>query len=561
MNELEFARLRLRMEAWLAHLQSSLRRHPCSRDAWSERIGRAQSMLDSEATLRLVLVGEWDAGKSTLVRALTGAQVQIDADVSTSRAEAYEWRGITLVDTPGVHSEREPSDHDAIARAETVDADLVLCVVTNELFSPRLAQHFAFLASPEGLGLSGKLAVVVNKMDRESGSDEVIIAEVDRSIAPYTDTPIFLCAAKKWVDLQEGACPEKLRDRFAQASRMAALTTEIDHFVRARGALGRLARPVQEAVDLITDAKGALGEGDDAAQRQLELIRRKRRVLARTKNRLFDAANTTISRTRAVVLAAQDNVLHSVTGEWGPEEIETATVQALEGTWPQVDSLLEAAAPELQDIAQDCQTEMSELDDTPLGLEVATAAAKHGKATVDATDERPWRVAAAARAGQVRKALDGLARNPTVIRDTLLKAGGKLGKKFRPWQATKAAGKIAKALPLLGVALEAILIYRGEREDAARRRHLTRARLAIARTFREQAETEAKAVNLAFDEMLGAAIRNLTADLDREETAALQRQVTPDYLVELDSALSEGRALQAEIFQLGPESERRAVAN
>jgi predicted GTPase len=67
----------------------------------------------------LVATGEYNAGKSTLLMALTGdPAIEIDADVATDVATEYRWNDILLVDTPGVGVGRDLHDERAESAAE-----------------------------------------------------------------------------------------------------------------------------------------------------------------------------------------------------------------------------------------------------------------------------------------------------------------------------------------------------------------------------------------------------------------------------------------------------------
>ena len=133
----------------------------------------AFEVFEAKAKYRVSLLGEFSAGKSSLIMALTGAEVATGAGVTTSETKPFEWKGGTLVDTPGIQAEADNTDHDEIARTSTLDADLILFVLTNERFNDRLATHFHFVAGPDGLGLADKMLVIVNKMDREFDPDRI----------------------------------------------------------------------------------------------------------------------------------------------------------------------------------------------------------------------------------------------------------------------------------------------------------------------------------------------------------------------------------------------------
>ena len=77
---------------------------------------------------RVMVFGTYNAGKSTLINALIGAEVARVADEpATDKVTTYPWRGFLLDDTPGIDA---PIAHEQVTRAhvETCDAVLFLCL-------------------------------------------------------------------------------------------------------------------------------------------------------------------------------------------------------------------------------------------------------------------------------------------------------------------------------------------------------------------------------------------------------------------------------------------------
>ncbi|MHC5719116.1 MAG: GTPase, partial [Nostoc sp.] len=63
--------------------------------------------------LTVAFVGQYSAGKSTMMSALTGRRdIHIGADITTDKTTSYDWNGIQLIDTPGLFTDRK--DHDEI---------------------------------------------------------------------------------------------------------------------------------------------------------------------------------------------------------------------------------------------------------------------------------------------------------------------------------------------------------------------------------------------------------------------------------------------------------------
>lgn len=561
MTKLEFPALRSRVKRWLGRFESCLRDHPYVDEEWWTQTAAARQSLDSHGRLRVVLTGEWNSGKSTLVRALTDADVKIDADVATTEVGEYDWEGVTIVDTPGIHSDRESIDHDEIARTATVGADLVLWVITNELFSPRLQAHFVFLASPDGLGLAGKMAVVVNKMDREANPDEAITAEIDLAVEPYSNLPVLLCAAKKYVDARDRDWPEDVRVRLATSSRFDAFIPALDEFIRNRGATGRLASPIQASIGILESAKERLSEGDESAANRIELLRRKRRVLHLAADEKDDIVASTASKIRSAVLRSSDTVTKQVSADATQEQIVAWTCEAMEAVYPQIEEILGKAQGDLRGILRQAESRLQEIDDSPLGIRVRDAVAEHEHASLEGVEGRPRKVARTLKAAKsgigdgLKTTLEAMAKDPKALHQGVLKAGHKLGKKFRPWEAVKLgekAGKVlgraAKALPFLAAVLDFYIAYREEKEEDARHEHMAKLRLSVMRGFRDQAEMEVRAAKNACDKMVGDALAAAIKEVDAETTAVVAGRASDQYLADLDVVLDAGRQLRAEIL-------------
>jgi ribosome biogenesis GTPase A len=60
--------------------------------------------------LTVAFIGQYNAGKSTTISALTGRRdIRIDSDIATDKTANYDWNGIKLIDTPGLFTDRPRS--------------------------------------------------------------------------------------------------------------------------------------------------------------------------------------------------------------------------------------------------------------------------------------------------------------------------------------------------------------------------------------------------------------------------------------------------------------------
>jgi len=71
--------------------------HPKHDPLWNGKIEGLQSNLTAKGDIRIALIGEFSAGKSALIAALTGKEVFIDADVATNEIAEYHWKGTVIV--------------------------------------------------------------------------------------------------------------------------------------------------------------------------------------------------------------------------------------------------------------------------------------------------------------------------------------------------------------------------------------------------------------------------------------------------------------------------------
>lgn len=76
---------------------------------------------------RIMVYGVYNAGKSTLLNALLGSEQAAMADrPETAEIKGYDWRGYTLLDTPGIDA---PIEHEAVTESSLNRSDVILFVV------------------------------------------------------------------------------------------------------------------------------------------------------------------------------------------------------------------------------------------------------------------------------------------------------------------------------------------------------------------------------------------------------------------------------------------------
>ena len=97
---------------------------------------------------------------------LTGRNdIAVGAGITTEQTSSYEWNGIVITDTPGIHTEQRP-DHDEISYRAIAGADILVFTVTSQMFDSNIAAHFRKLAIDKDK--ANEMILVVNKMQIRS---------------------------------------------------------------------------------------------------------------------------------------------------------------------------------------------------------------------------------------------------------------------------------------------------------------------------------------------------------------------------------------------------------
>lgn len=166
----------------------------------------------------VALIGEPNAGKSTLLNQMVGAKVSIVTHkVQTTRARirgiaVHEASQIVFVDTPGIFRPRRRLDRSMVAAAwgGASDADLILLLIEAHRGLTEGVQ--AIIDQLKQLGQNIPVALVINKIDRVKAEVLLALSQKMNEALPFVRT--FMISAEKGYgcsDLRDwlaGALPE-----------------------------------------------------------------------------------------------------------------------------------------------------------------------------------------------------------------------------------------------------------------------------------------------------------------------------------------------------------------
>lgn len=235
-------------------------------------------ILPPDGAIKVVFAGQYSAGKSTIMKVLTGREdIATGGGITTEEAHPYDWDGVKVVDTPGIHTKLRP-DHDEISYLAIADADLLVFVVSNELFDSHLAQHFRKLAIERDK--AHEMMLVVNKMNRcaKGNSPEaqgIIREDLRKVLAPFSPEDLrtsFLAA--EWAIESKIESDAMVCEALWRKSGIEPFMQELNGFVFEKGLSGRYTTALYNLEQVLQEALAAESTGDKDVDALEELCSR-----------------------------------------------------------------------------------------------------------------------------------------------------------------------------------------------------------------------------------------------------------------------------------------------
>ena len=149
----------------------------------------------------VALIGEPNAGKSTLLNRMVGAKISIVTHkVQTTRTRI---RGVSVenqsqiifVDTPGLFTPRRRLDRAMVAAAWNGAADSDITLLMVEAHRGLTEGVEKIISSISEIGKNGKLALVINKIDKVNVNDLLSLSKEINDRHPFVET--FMISAEK----------------------------------------------------------------------------------------------------------------------------------------------------------------------------------------------------------------------------------------------------------------------------------------------------------------------------------------------------------------------------
>ena len=449
--------------------------------------------LSDDSSIKLVFIGQYSAGKSSIIKMLTGEDVAIGAQITTQQSKPYVWNGLEIVDTPGIHTGLR-EDHDAITYEEINHAALLVFVITNEGFADQIGKHFRKLAIDQKR--ANNMVLVVNKMDRsEQGNtpeqQEIIAEDLKKVIDPYTPESLYLSFldTNSYFESLSEDDPE-FRQALLDQSGHDVFVHNLNEFVKAHNITAKLERPLYEIEGALQKAieKQSSIDGSLSLDGTEELLKRQIRTIRSNKTRLEKMTESTILNYTGQISAlggemAREISTNSTEGVLNAslKEKEQMVQQLMQQCESEVTQMINDAVSHMEDEIQgliesqfagqvqvvlnnDKSFDLAELD------EASTAMAnpdEEGTSTFDTVKAFSEKIGSmATKSGEGVSAMGLLSGSTkmaefsgTAVHGAVKSVGSLLGVKFAPWQAVSITKGLATFASVIGIVGSLYSIY------------------------------------------------------------------------------------------------------
>lgn len=464
-------------------------------------------------SLEIAFIGQYSAGKSTIIAALTeNMDIEIGQNITTDKVTEYKWNNVILVDTPGIGTEQK--EHTDLAYRHMDLADLLVYVVTTQGFDDLIAKDFKRIAFEHNK--APKMMIVVNKTSLESMENKVNWEnDIKKVISPSTleDFKVTFIDAKSYLDALEMSDKE-LKGALMVLSNFDGFISQLNDFIKEKGIIGRLVSDLNIVGTYLDGILNEISTDEDRKKIQELLVRKKFLVVENRKN-IDRKIEREVQNLYTEIMNVSNEFISKITSNIKSNEIS----DEFENIKDKVETLCSNTGEKIEEIVDleldSLIKQINALENTPLYKELLNDFSKDIDFNVNLKDKQDleklkkapdalkdvgkflgiagngfknWCVNAES-IGKGLKALSGSDAHKFV-----LDVGHFFGKKFKPYEALKIVDKLGKAGEVLskvgskvgivvGIASPLIASYE-EYQEGANEKRLLEARTETRNNFR-----------------------------------------------------------------------------
>lgn len=489
------------------------------------------SVFDVEKPISIVFVGQYSAGKSTIIKALTGIKdIETGEGIKTLETHSYDWNGIEVVDTPGINTTIRP-DHDEISYKAIARADMLVYVITEELFDDFVGQNFRKLLLEKDK--AAEMILVVNKMADIGNTEEnrlIKLKDMEKVTTPYlpSDLRTVFVDAESYIDSLSEEDPD-IAEELKERSNYDQLVETLNEFVADKGISSRLTTVLYKLFDIL---QGAIphfksSTGDDVVDAVEEHMLRERHIISQTSWRIESAV-------KAIYESAASEIRDK--GRYVANDIydcsdESAAEAMLEKAYSDVNAIASRCEKDvvakIEELATDCQTQLDEFYNSDFSNSLRFRLDKRkdgGNAFINQILKTDWIAQGSskiiANTTGANAAANGLkAFSGSNAHEWVLNIGHYFGHSFKPWEAVKWVKKIniaGKALGVFGVVFSWGMQAKEDIDEDRRNREIRANREKLRAGFNDAANGLVIHYNNAMNDLLNENYRKRIGEIDNK---------------------------------------------
>ncbi|MCY4304132.1 MAG: 50S ribosome-binding GTPase [Aestuariivita sp.] len=450
---------------------------------------------ETKAILTVAFVGQYNAGKSTIISALTGQEdVPIDADVCTDKVTAYDWNDICLLDTPGIHAGNQDHDDDTY---QTIDrAHLLIFVITSELFDDVIGRHFRALMFDRKK--EHETLLVVNKMGQSAGNDEIMrpdLEEVTKPLSLEKFRTTFIDALS-FIEAQNETDPAD-RTQLLEIGAFDDFVAALNSFVDDRGLMGKISTPLFGMRTVAQESMALLAVDRPEERATLELLYRKRRAYNSSRTRLRDSLKGLVAAATSDIVLYGDEVAESIKPETTEARLKNHNENNQHRAGERWSQLEEDASSVIKGELNDLLRQLEALDNSPLARKLIDFQSNTAQSFDDETEKQgleferqvPTQVESSnlpSNVNKISKVGSAIAKSVTSwttgtvtgakigsataargsqAHNIIYQVGKYFGVKFKPWGAIKVARTMGNVARFMGVVTSVLAVVGQVTED------------------------------------------------------------------------------------------------
>lgn len=493
--------------------------------------------------IHVVFAGQYSAGKSSIIKGLTGREITIGGGITTMQTQEYPWNDLILIDTPGIHTKIRP-DHDAIAYDAIAKADLILFVVTAQGFSDHVGKHFRKLLLD--MGKAHEMMLVVNKMlasedgNTERHRNELVKNDILPVIGPEfkpEDLYLTFIDAKSFLEAELETDPTE-KSNLIEDSHWDTLIDHINQFVQDKGIMGKCTTPIFELEQVLNEIIDSIPKDNQYADRMEHLLSQQRRAMLDAQQSIMEKVQNLSDQNTDRIISLGNEIASMITTDADGDEVN----KMIEELSNEVNRIYKETIGEAAKIIQEELNELKEsfedlrassfAKDLKRDLEMDVETDLNGKGnaqkarTVLDWVEKGGNVAAKwAINGTNYTGWDSLFKLGTYSASqghkAILAIGHFFGYSFKPWQAVRIAsyvGKVGKWLGPIATGAGIILDIWMAKKKAAAEEKVKEARQGILASFHDVANVVSKQIMDGCQrwtkENIGEQIENIDRELE-----------------------------------------------